>query len=93
MRFFGNGWRVNGYRREEVLPTLVGEGCTHERAALIEEPDGPVVNYALEVASTERPRAAAESSRHASCSGGETRTLNPAVNSRMLCQLSYPGMP
>ena len=24
-------------------------------------------------------------------SGGETRTLNPAVNSRMLCQLSYPG--
>lgn len=28
-----------------------------------------------------------------SCSGGETRTLDLAVNSRMLCQLSYPGRP
>ena len=26
-------------------------------------------------------------------SGGETRTLNLAVNSRLLCQLSYPGIP
>ena len=25
-------------------------------------------------------------------SGGGTRTRNPPVNSRMLCQLSYPGM-
>ena len=25
------------------------------------------------------------------CSGGGTRTRNPPVNSRMLCQLSYPG--
>ncbi len=25
------------------------------------------------------------------CSGGETRTLNLAVNSRSLCRLSYPG--
>jgi hypothetical protein len=24
-------------------------------------------------------------------SGGETRTLNHTVNSRVLCQLSYPG--
>ncbi len=24
-------------------------------------------------------------------SGGETRTLNLAVNSRLLCRLSYPG--
>ena len=26
------------------------------------------------------------------CSGGETRTLNLAVNSRLLCRLSYPGI-
>ena len=30
-----------------------------------------------------------EAERH--CSGGETRTLNLAVNSRSLCRLSYPG--
>ncbi len=28
----------------------------------------------------------------AKCSGGETRTLNLAVNSRLLCRLSYPGI-
>src|SRR5215472_9427481 len=27
---------------------------------------------------------------HCFSSGGETRTLNPPVNSRMLCRLSYP---
>ena len=27
------------------------------------------------------------------CSPGWTRTSNPSVNSRMLCQLSYRGLP
>ena len=27
-----------------------------------------------------------------SCSSGRTRTYDPAVNSRLLCQLSYAGM-
>src|ERR1700681_2664275 len=42
-----------------------------------------------------RPRIGRQQSEkrsRASCSGGETRTLNLAVNSRLLCQLSYPGM-
>ena len=28
----------------------------------------------------------------ADSSGGETRTLNHTINSRVLCRLSYPGM-
>lgn len=56
---------VNGPRRQEALATLVDEGCSHELAALIEGPDGPVVIYAMEVNNVEGPRAAADGSKHA----------------------------
>ncbi len=39
-----------------------------------------------------KPCFTAREFRYGPSSGGETRTLNLAVNSRLLCQLSYPGI-
>jgi hypothetical protein len=56
--------QLNGPRREEALATLADEGCTHERAVLIEGADGPVVVYVMEVESVEQARNAVENSKH-----------------------------
>jgi hypothetical protein len=57
--------QIDGPRRAEALATLMNEGCTHEIAALIEGPDGPIVIYAMEIESVERSRNAAENSTYA----------------------------
>lgn len=55
---------VSGPRHGEALATLVDEGCTHERAYLIEGKEGPVVIDVTEVADEAVSRQAARSSRY-----------------------------
>lgn len=53
---------------------------------------GPLVAHAaIDALSTRQSAGDDPRSRQIRSSGGETRTLNRTVNSRVLCQLSYPG--
>ena len=56
---------VVGPRRQEALATLQDEGCSHEKAVLIEGKDGPVLIYLMEVEDEERSAQAAATSQHA----------------------------
>lgn len=54
---------LNTVRADEARATLADEGCTHEVAVLV-EPGGPFLVYAMEVEDEQRSRQAARVSQH-----------------------------
>jgi hypothetical protein len=55
---------ANGPRRAEALATLADEGCRHEQVYLLEDAQGPVLLYVMEVEDVERSRQSVKTSRH-----------------------------
>jgi hypothetical protein len=55
---------ADGPRRAEALATLVDEGVRHEQAYLLEDGEGPVLLYVMEVEDVARAKDAAARSTH-----------------------------